>query len=563
MSDKLYNVGMYIRLSKESTAYAGENSMSIENQQAMLSKFISMMPGWVEKRAYIDDGVTGGHFNRQGFQDMMADVRSREVNLILVQDLSRFGRNYLEAGRYLEEELPALGCRFVALADGIDTENGENDILPFLNAMNDYYLKNISDRIKIVFEAKAKNGHKPSGTAPYGYIRDPDDHTRLAVDEYASKVVRRIFEMRAEGMGYGKIVAVINGENIPPPRRYYCQKQNREPLTACRDAWSLHSIRNIVKNEQYLGITVSYKFKRSYRSGKSRKTAEDEQLKIPGTHTPIIDQDLWDKAQRVSAGFRQTVKNARKPQRSLFTEKLFCSDCGIIMMPHSWKKSQKNDERMKAYSCKTYHVTGRTKCSRHGISEAPLKQIVLDHIRKQAEIIRLDEDGMLKKLREELIAGYTADEADVTAERRSLKQGLHTIDLLIEQLYEDKITGVITAERFRQIADKTETRRREIEDRLTAMEQTEKEAKTKLGDIQSWVRLIKEKSVLEDVDRDLLETLIERIVVGEATKENGVKMQDVWIYYKFVGLVDAPTPGESRLKVNNGKNDLIGGGDCK
>jgi len=137
MSDKLYNVGMYIRLSKESTAYAGENSMSIENQQAMLSKFISMMPGWVEKRAYIDDGVTGGHFNRQGFQDMMADVRSREVNLILVQDLSRFGRNYLEAGRYLEEELPALGCRFVALADGIDTENGENDILPFLNAIND------------------------------------------------------------------------------------------------------------------------------------------------------------------------------------------------------------------------------------------------------------------------------------------------------------------------------------------------------------------------------------------------------------------------------------------
>ena len=169
MSDKLYNVGIYIRLSKEGAAYDRGESQSIENQQAMLSKFISMMPGWVEKRTYIDDGATGGHFNRQGFQDMMIDVRKGEVNLILVHDLSRFGRNYIEAGKYLEEELPALGCRFVAIADGIDTESGENDILPFLNAINDFYLKDISDKIKATFQLKAKKGHKLTGTAPYGY----------------------------------------------------------------------------------------------------------------------------------------------------------------------------------------------------------------------------------------------------------------------------------------------------------------------------------------------------------------------------------------------------------
>ena len=205
MSDKLYNVGIYIRLSRENTAYADGDSMSIENQQSILSKVISMMPGWVETRTYIDNGASGGNFNRRGFRDMMTDVRNGDINLVLVHDLSRFGRNYLESGKYLEEELPSLGCRFVALTDGIDTDTGENDIMPFLNAMNDYYLKNISDRIKAVFHAKAKDGQKLTGTAPYGYMRNPDDNTRLIVDDYAAAVVRRIFEMRADGMGYTKI----------------------------------------------------------------------------------------------------------------------------------------------------------------------------------------------------------------------------------------------------------------------------------------------------------------------------------------------------------------------
>ena len=217
MSGKLYNVGMYIRLSRESTAYNDKDSMSIENQQAMMSKFIDLMPGWVEKRVYIDDGATGGNFNRQGFQDMMSDARRGEINLVLVQDLSRFGRNYLEAGKYLEEELPALGCRFVALADGVDTGNGDNDIMTFLNAMNDFFLKNLSDRIKTVLTAKAKDGQKLSGTVPYGYDRNPEEHTRLIVDEYAAGIVKRMFDLRTTGMGYSVLREFLI-------KRVYCHR---------------------------------------------------------------------------------------------------------------------------------------------------------------------------------------------------------------------------------------------------------------------------------------------------------------------------------------------------
>jgi len=428
----------------------------------------------------------------------------------------------------------------VAIADGIDTEDGENDILPFINAMNDYYLKNISDKIKTAFQAKAKNGHKLTGTAPYGYMRDPSDHTRLAVDEYAAGVVKRIYQMRADGYGYTKITSALNKDNIPPPRLYYSQRQNREPPANTSQLWQLHSLPTILRDEHYTGTTVSFKFKRSYRSGKSRETSEDERLKIPNTHEAIIDPALWDKVQEVNERHTKTVENRRAPRPSLFSGKIFCADCKVNMTFYSGKKEVLKDGRITSfgsYACKTYVVTGMAKCSWHRIYENPLKRIVLENIRQQAKQIRLDEEGMLQKLRETLINGHTTDKAQMSAERHNLKQELHSIDMTIDKLYEDKITGVITAERFSIMADKTEARRQEIEDRLKELEQSETEAKTKLGDIHNWIRLIKENAVVEEVDREILETLIERVEVGEPAKENGVKTQDVWIYYRFVGRV--------------------------
>ena len=342
MNDKLYNVGMYLRLSRENTEYDGYESLSLENQEEMLSKFVAMVPGWVERRVYIDNGASGGNFDRQGFRDMMGDIRSGVINLVLVQDLSRFGRNYLETGRYLEEELPALGCRFVALADGIDTADGENDLMLILNAMNDFYLKNISDKIKSVFEAKAKAGHKLTGTAPYGFMRDPIDKTRLVVDQYAAGIVTRIFVMRAEGLGYGKIVSALNADEIPPPRLYYYQRNNCEPSATCSKIWQFHVLRKMLRDEHYLGHTVSLRYTRNYRSSKGKKRDKDEWLKVNGTHEAIIDTELWGKVQEVNERQSKWVENAREPQTYLFSGKIFCADCHVIMMPHSEKREGKD-----------------------------------------------------------------------------------------------------------------------------------------------------------------------------------------------------------------------------
>ena len=535
---KLYNVGVYIRLSRENTAYVGEDSLSIENQQAMLSKFIDIMPGWVEKRVYIDNGATGGNFNRQGFQDLMSDARQGIINLVLVQDLSRFGRNYLEAGKYLEEELPALGCRFVALSDGIDTEDGESDIMPFLNAMNDYFLKNLSDRIKSVLTAKAKDGQKLSGAVPYGYDRNPEEHTRLIVDEYAAGIVKRIFELRVTGMGYSAIAGVLNNENILPPRLYYFKRQNRETITRadCTTIWKDVTVKTILKNELYLGHTVAFKRKnRSYRDNRSVHRDKNEWIRTENTHAPIISKEIWECVQQINTKAKEKVAHYRKPQPSLFGKLLVCEDCQTVMSSTVTTKNYGRG-RYEAYHCRLHTSSGRTVCSWHRISETVLKKLVLSHIKEKAKLIALDEKGILKVLQQKLIGTHKAGKRDVTKERKELERQLQALEVQMEQCYEDKICGDISAEAFTAMADKAEIKRSEIEDRLTRLTQTAEQNQSRLHDINRWISLIKEKSTLKEVDRELLESLIEKIEIGEKQMVDGVKTQDVRIYYKYVGL---------------------------
>jgi DNA invertase Pin-like site-specific DNA recombinase len=539
MSDKLYNVGIYIRLSKEVTRQTRNDSMSIETQQAMLSKFVSLMPGWIEKRIYIDEGASGGNFNRQGFQDMMNDIKSGVINLVLVKDLSRFGRNYLEAGRYLEEELPALGCRFVALSDGIDTENGENDIMPFLNAMNDHYLKNMSDKIKASFVAMAKNGQRSVGIAPFGYMRNPADRSRIIVDEVAAEVVNRIYCMRAEGMGYNAITKILNDEQIPPPRLYYFQRQNRKPQSNCQTDWQIYMVKRLLVDEQYLGHTIFGKTRSiSYRNTHQVPNGKDDWIKVENTHPAIIEQAVWGKVQKLHALQKEASANRKKPVPSLFQGKLVCSDCQKTMVFHANHAYRtKGIDKYNMYCCRTHMNTGGSRCSSHNIYDVALQNLLLSDIKRHEGLIRLDESKMLSSLMEKLTGGHSEEKAVSAKERQKLKQELHDTELRTEILYDNKVSGVLTGERFAELVAVSETRRSEIQNLLNGYEEAEKEAKVKLADIERWLSLIKEKSSVAEVSRDLIDALVDRIEIGKKTKENKVVSQEVKIFYRFVGLV--------------------------
>jgi DNA invertase Pin-like site-specific DNA recombinase len=530
MNNIFYRVGMYIRLSVEDRHY-GE-STSVENQRNMLSGFISNIPNWIETRTYVDDGASGGNFNRKGFQDMMEDVRNDVINLVIVKDLSRFGRNYLEAGRYLEEELPALGCRFVALSDGIDTAEGESEIIPFLNAINDFYIRDVSQRIKSVFMAKAKDGQKLTGAAPYGYVRKQGERSRLAVDEYAAKVVKRMFMLRASGHGYTFIAGILNSEGILSPRAHYFQREGKvvkaqeNTTSGCSKIWATRTVKLILNNELYIGNTISFKRgTRSYRDKSEYKRDESEWLRVENTHIPIIEPEMWDKVQTVNKAAKESVLHAKKPQPRLFTGLLVCPECGSKM-----------GYKSKSYQCRTFQRSGGIACSPHRISEEDLKAIVLSYVQETALRITLDEDAMLESIRGRLISGYKSGKHNSAKHKQALEQQIYAYESQIDQLYEDRVEGIISAETFTNLAKGIEERRLSTEEKLLQLNQVNQEANTKIGEIDKWANLVKKKSTNLEVDRELLEALIEKIEISERSWLNEQEQQSVTICFKYVGL---------------------------
>jgi len=534
MNDKLYNVGVYIRLSVENTLSGSE---SIENQREMLAKFIAHMPCWIEKRVYIDNGASGGNFNRRGFQEMMADVRSGEINLVLVQDLSRFGRNYLEAGRYLEEELPSLGCRFVSLMDGVDTETGENDIMPLLNAMHDLHLKNLSERVKSVLLAKAKAGHK-LGRAPYGYKKEPGDPTRLIIDEYAADVVKRIYDMRLRGAGYAGITKALNTEKILPPLLHYYNLNGFDGSKIKARAWITTAVKLILRSEVYIGSAVQMVNKQiSYRERRQEKTPSGEWVRVENVFPAIIEREAWEAVQEMNSRATMLSANKREPRKSLFSGILVCNGCGRTMVykPCSYKNIGGQLRENSHYTCRSFHNSGGTECSRHSVSENKLKELILSQIHDISDKISLDSESVLKLLQARLIGERSSTKAEAKRDQKLLGRQLQKLEITTAQLYEDRVCGLISEEAFEDTVSKYEAERRQKEQRLAALAQTEQEAAAKLSDIRHWMSLIQENTVNSNVDRELLEALIERIEIGESKVENGVKTQGIRIFFKFVG----------------------------
>ena len=429
-----YKVGIYARISQDDLT-------SIENQIALLTKFIENMPGWVKTKTY-KDNASGANFARPGFINMMRDAHLGIINLVLVKDLSRFGRNYLEAGQLLEEELPGLGCRFVALLDGIDTDTGENDIIPFINAINDFYVRDISKRIKSVMLARAKDGQKLTGRAPYGYTRDPNNRGRLIVDESTAGTVRQIFELRANGMSYGQIAGELIKNQIPPP-------QSR---------WTVATIKLILGNEIYIGNTVSLKRgTRSYRDKRTYWRDQSEWVRVENTHEAIIDIKTWDKVVELNNSAKKTASR----KASLFAGLVFCQNCNTKM----------RFTRYGSYKCKAA-------CSK--ISEKTLTILVQEYVNK-------------------IYASKIA--------KAKLKQQLAHLESQMQQLYENKVEGLISADNFRSAINKAENQRISTENKINLLKQN--------------------AFPLLAIDRELLEKLVAKIEIGTCEVIDGVPTQNI------------------------------------
>ena len=343
-----YNVGIYERLSRDDRN-AGE-SVSIQNQRELLTRYVREH-GWNLVSEYVDDGVSGTSFDRPGFNRMMEDAQAGRINLILVKDLSRFGRAQAETTIYIETTFPELGCRFIAVDDDYDTANktdtSETSML-IKSFLNDFYARDTSKKIKTVKRSTFRTGKYIGAYAPFGYIKDPADKHHFIIDEPAAAIVRKIFSLRSKGHGFRKIAQLLNEDGDLPPREYYYQNLGRANPHYQNKLWNDATVRAVVRNEAYIGHTVQNKRGTvSYKNHKQIDKPKEEWIRVENTHEPIIDMDTWELCQQIDRMHSQP-RRTRESEVSLFGGLLYCMDCGFAMR-HQTEHHKRNNGNIASY----------------------------------------------------------------------------------------------------------------------------------------------------------------------------------------------------------------------
>lgn len=537
--EKIYNAAVYARLSKEDER-AGD-SVSIESQINMLTKYVADN-GWNHVATYKDDGYSGTSFdNRPAFQEMMSRVRKGEINLVIVKDLSRFGRDYLEVGQYTEVIFPALNCRFIAVNDNVDTIHNNNDMLAiFKNVMNDFYARDTSAKIRAVRKSAMRSGRYMGAFAPYGYVKDPADKHKFLIDEPAAEVVRLIFSMRAGGIGCPKIARELNEKGIMPPRIYYFDERGKQnPYAKYNGKWNDRSVRLILHNEVYLGHTVQHKEERlSYKDHRIREVSPDEWIRVENTHEPIITKELWEECRLVDR-LNSRPRQSKMKEVSLFSGLLFCADCGFAMRCQVTVRRKKNGVKAnyEAYMCGSYSRSGHTACTTHYIPRHVLEELVLADIRDKAEKVCVREEEVVRRITEQKQAQGRQEAAAAEKSAKALKKRLSELDRLIQSTYEDKALGKIPEALCIKLMSGYQSEQEEKAAQLEELERMLAESRKVKEGVQEWAGLIKQYRDADILDRDMLLKLVDRIEVGEARVVNGQKERQIRICYKFAGNI--------------------------
>ena len=491
-----YKVGCYSRLSRED----GDKpeSDSIINQQRFMEDFCTGRNDLAIVKHYSDDGYTGTNFQRPAFQEMLADIDRGAIDCVVVKDLSRFGRDYIEMGFYLERVFPGKGIRFIAINDNVDSLKGQYDMmLPLKNVFNTQYAKDISEKVRSSFVAKRRRGEFVGAFASYGYLKDPNDHNKLVIDPVASKVVKRIFAMAAEGTGQIRIAKILNDENIPCPSIY--KKLVGLKYTNCHRLdsttyWTYSTVHRILCSEMYVGNMVQGCYVRPTMHGKAKKMPSNQWQVVENTHEAIIDRDLWDAAQaQVRSNSRDLDFNSNV---SIFAGFLKCADCGRSMV-----KTKTNGYI--SYTCGSYRRYGKSVCSAHSISHLALEKILLDDLNR---IIAAVAD--LKQLAEEnqpTSAGATRNNGAAR-----LQAALERVQRLKKNVYEDYRDQLLSKEEFLSYRQDYDQQEQALRQQLDALAE-------KAEDVleQPWVDKLLSLGHLEDLDRITIAQTIKEIRIFE------------------------------------------------
>ena len=524
---------LYCRLSQDDGLDGDSNS--IQNQKSILQKFAEDHH-FPNPCFYVDDGFSGGNFQRPAFQQMIADMENGEIGIIVTKDLSRLGRNQLHTGLYIEERFPMFGVRYIAINDNVDTENAEsNDLMPFKNLFNEWFIRDTSRKIRAVLKAKAERGERPGTRAPYGYIKDPETK-KLAVDDEAAAIVRRIFAMCASGNGPSQIARILKKEQVLTPTMYAYTRygMNHTCLdTAHPYNWSDSAIANLLENEIYLGNTVNMKYStKSYKDKRRVEHSREECLVFKDTHPALITQEVWDIVQRVR-------KNRRRPskmeEQNKYSGLVFCADCGSNMVLH---RAHTMSASYNHFTCRTYKKDGEA-CTGHYIRECVLDEIVLEDLRRVTSAAREHPEKFAayigSKQSTELQREIRRQEKELAAMRKRKME----LDTIFKKLYEDSVLSRITAEQFQMLSGSYMEEQNQIAASIPQKEADIQRLRETVSGTDGFLDKAKRYMDITELTPELLRLFIEKIVVHEKeVKWSKHAPQTVEIYYNGIGFID-------------------------
>jgi len=529
MPDKI--VALYCRLSRDDGGDAESNSIAY--QRTMLSRYASEH-GFTHTKFYVDDGWSGANFNRPGFEAMMADVDDGLIGTIICKDMSRFGRDYLHVGMYTEIKFPEAGIRFIAINDGVDSASGvSDDFTPFRNIINEWYCRDISKKIKASMQSRAKSGEHLTGTPPYGYKKDPNDPKKWVIDEVPAKIIREIFKLFLGGKNATQIAEEMAKKGYDAPGEYLArQKQyfkgKAVTFETPRALWHPGTVLNILDRYEYCGHTVSYRRKTiSYKTHKTTLNAEADWIITKNTQPPIIDEDNWQTVHRMrESGRRRKEHTWDKGPLNGF---LYCPDCGSKLYFNHPSRLRTSG----TYSCGYYlHYK---KCTSHYIRRDELDPAVLARLRADCAFAREHEAEFIQMV--ERKTRRQGEDAVRNGEKEygEARARIDEIDQIINQLYEDKVGGRLSPERFARMLAQFETEQEGLRSKCEALRAEITAARTTSDKAKQFIRVVKRFTEMQELTPEIVATLIERVEIGQAQVVDGEKKQEIKIVYNFIG----------------------------
>ena len=531
-SNQIRKTALYCRLSQDDGIEGDSNS--IQNQKAILQKFAEDHH-FPSPCFYVDDGFSGGTFQRPAFQQMISDMENGEIGIIVTKDLSRLGRNQLHTGLYIEERFPMFGVRYIAINDNVDTDSSEsNDLMPFKNLFNEWFVRDTSRKIRAVLKAKAERGERLGIRAPYGYRKDPDTK-KLIVDDEAAAIVRRIFSMCAGGSGPSQIARILKKEQILTPTMYAYTRfgMNHTCLdTAHPYNWSDSAIANLLENEIYLGNTVNMKYStKSYKDKRRVEHPREECMVFENTHPALITREVWDMVQRVRKNKRRLTK---MEEQNKYSGLVFCADCGSNMVLH---RAHTMSASYNHFTCRTYKKDGEA-CTGHYIRECVLDEVVLEDLRRVTAMAREHPEKFAayfgSKQSAELQREIRRQEKELAAMRKRKAE----LDAIFKKLYEDSVLDRITTEQFQMLSGSYMEEQNQIAASIPQKEADIQRLRETVNGTDGFLDKAKRYTDITKLTPKLLRLFIEKIVVHEKeVKWSKHAPQTVEIYYNGIGYV--------------------------